>query len=57
MQANKLEAENIYRMLYEKNEKEKVNDFFAPTVQSFYMNREQNDGAMTTEQVNRIKKM
>jgi hypothetical protein len=51
VQANKIEAENIYKTLYDQNQKETVNEFFVPTVQSFYVNKKSDDTPMTTEQV------
>lgn len=52
IQANRYDAENIYKTLYEQNERERVNDFFAPTVQSFYVNKRNDDPPMSLEQVN-----
>lgn len=51
VQANKMEAENIYKTLYDQNQKETVNDFFVPTVQSFYVNKKLADPPMTASQV------
>ena len=49
--ANKFEAESIYKRLYDQNEKVRVDDFFAPTVQSFYVNKTNVDPPMTIDQV------
>ncbi len=55
IQASKHEAENIYKRLYDQNEKERVNDFFAPTVQSFYVNKTDDNEPITSDQVSSLK--
>ncbi len=51
IQASKYEAESIYKRLYDQNEKDRVNDFFAPTVQGFYVNKINEDEPITPDQV------